>query len=196
MRARARKLKYLLDTDTVIYLVHRRSAAVAARFARLRASEVAISCIAFGELSYGAEKSAKRDASVAILEAFSNRIAVLPIDGSVSTEYGRIRAALEAQGRPLGNNDLWIAAHALSAGLILVTNNVREFGRVPDLEVENWATDASGPEPKFKTSEPQAGSYATAVRLGVVGSDRSRPGPVAANAKAEVRRALRAKHRR
>ena len=138
MAARAGRLRYLLDTDTVIYLVHRRSAAVAARFARLRASEVAISCIGFGELSYGAEKSMKRDAALAVLEAFSSRIAVLPIDASVSAEYGRIRALLEAKGKPLGNNDLWIAAHALSANLILVTNNVREFSRVPDLKLENW----------------------------------------------------------
>lgn len=138
MRARAGRLSYLLDTDIVIYLVHRRTASVAARFARLRASEVAISCIAFGELRYGAEKSVKREASVAVLEAFAQRIAVLPIDASVSAEYGRIRAALEAEGRPLGNNDLWIAAHALSANLVLVTNNVREFGRVADLKVENW----------------------------------------------------------
>lgn len=138
MAARARRLRYLLDTDTVIYLVHRRSAAVAARFARLRASEVAISCIGFGELCFGAEKSVKRDAAVSVLEAFSERIAVLPIDASVSGEYGRIRALLEAKGKPLGNNDLWIAAHALSANLTLVTNNVREFGRVPDLKLENW----------------------------------------------------------
>lgn len=138
MRPRAGRLRYLLDTDIVIYLVHRRSAAVAARFARLRPSEVAISCIAFGELHYGAEKSVKRDASMAVLEAFSERIAVLPIDESVSTEYGRIRAALEAEGRPLGNNALWIAAHAICANLVLVTNNVREFGRVADLKIENW----------------------------------------------------------
>lgn len=138
MAARAGRLRYLLDTDTVIYLVRRRSPSVAARFARLRASEVAISCIGFGELSYGAEKSSRREAAVAVLEAFSDRIAVLPIDSSVSGEYGRIRALLESKGKTLGNNDLWIAAHALSANLTLVTNSVREFSRVPDLKLENW----------------------------------------------------------
>lgn len=138
MATRAARLRYLLDTDTVIYLVHRRSAAVVARFARLRAAEVAISCIGFGELSYGAEKSSRRDAAVSVLEAFSDRIAVLPIDAAVSAEYGRIRAFLEAKGKTLGNNDLWIAAHALCANLILVTNNVREFSRVPGLKLENW----------------------------------------------------------
>lgn len=75
---------------------------------------------------------------MAVLDSLANRIAVLPIDASVSAEYGRIRALLEAKGKPLGNNDLWIAAHALSANLVLVTNNVREFGRVPDLKIENW----------------------------------------------------------
>ena len=138
MAAQAGRRRYLPATDTVIYLVHRRSAAVAARFARLRASEVAMSCIGFGELCFGAEKSVRRDAAMAVLDSLANRIAVLPIDASVSAEYGRIRALLEAKGKPLGNNDLWIAAHALSANLVLVTNNVREFGRVPDLKIENW----------------------------------------------------------
>lgn len=139
MPARDARLRFLLDTDIFIYLVHRRSEAVAARFARLRPVEVAISCIAFGELRYGAEKSARRESSIAALERLAERIAVLPLDASVCVEYGRIRAALEAAGRPLGNNDLWIAAHALAANLILVTNNEREFARVPGLKIENWA---------------------------------------------------------
>ena len=138
MQRRAAPLRYLLDTDIVVYLMHRRSAAVAARFARLRPVEVAISCVAFGELRFGAEKSAKRETSMVLLARLLDRIAVLPLDSSVSEEYGRIRAVLEAKGTPLGNNDLWIAAHALAASLTLVTNNVREFSRVPDLKVENW----------------------------------------------------------
>ena len=138
MRRRAARLRYLLDTDIVIYLMHRRSAAVAAQFARLRPVEVAISCVAFGELRFGAEKSAKREASMVLLKRLLERIAVLPLDTSVSEEYGRIRAVLEAKGTPLGNNDLWIAAHALAANLTLVTNNMREFARVPGLKIENW----------------------------------------------------------
>lgn len=109
-----------------------------ARSARLRPAEVAISCVAFGELRYGAEKSARREASIAGLDQLAKRISVLPIDASVSAEYGRVRAVLEAAGKPLGNNDLWIAAHALAANLILVTNNQREFVRVPGLQLENW----------------------------------------------------------
>jgi len=138
MRPRAARLRYLLDTDIVIYLMHRRSEAVAARFARLRPVEVAISCVAFGELRYGAEKSTRRGDSIAALDELAKRIGVLPLDSSVSAEYGRIRAALEAQGTPLGNNDMWIAAHALATRLTLVTNNEREFRRVPELKIENW----------------------------------------------------------
>jgi tRNA(fMet)-specific endonuclease VapC len=137
MRRRAARLRYLLDTDIVIYLMHRRSEPVAARFARLRPVEVAISGGTFGELRYGAEKSAKREVSTGLLKRLTQRIAVLPLDASAGTEYGR--AKLERAGTPLGNNDLWIAAHALAANLVLVTNNVREFARVPGLEVENWA---------------------------------------------------------
>ena len=138
IHARPARLRYLLDTDIVIYLVHRRAEAIAAHFARLRPIEVAISCVAFGELRYGAEKSVKRDASIVMLDQFAKRISVLPLDSSVSAEYGRIRVVLEAQGTPLGNNDMWVAAHALATRLILVTNNEREFRRVPDLKVENW----------------------------------------------------------
>lgn len=138
MRGRAARLRYLLDTDIVVYLMHRRSEAVAAKFARLRPVEVAISCVAFGELRYGAEKSAQRETSMVLLTRLLDRIAVLPLGGSASEAYGRVRAALEAKGTPLGNNDLWIAAHALAANLTLVTNNVREFARVPGLKLENW----------------------------------------------------------
>lgn len=138
MPPRIARLRYLLDTDTIIYLVHRRSDAVAARFARLRPVEVAMSCITFGELRFGAEKSGRRVESMAALDRLVGRIAVLPLDVPASEAYGRVRAALETGGRPMGNNDLWIAAHALSAGLTLVTNNEREFSRVAALKTENW----------------------------------------------------------
>jgi tRNA(fMet)-specific endonuclease VapC len=132
-------LRYLLDTSILIYLANRRSPAVDARFARLRPGQVAMSCITFGELLYGAEKSARREAVLRTLQRLAEKIRVLPLERSVSTEYGRLRAALERKGTPLGNNDLWIAAHALAAQLTLVTNDQREFGRVPGLRTENWA---------------------------------------------------------
>lgn len=138
MARRAVRLRYLLDTNILIYLANRRSEQVAARFARLRPGEVAMSCITYGELRYGAEKSAQREGTLATLERLAERIAVLPIDASASEEYGRIRRTVEAAGTPLGNNDLWIAAHALAAKLILVSNNEREFARVAGLKLENW----------------------------------------------------------
>jgi len=138
MARRAVRLRYLLDTNILIYLAHRRSETVAARFARLRPGEVAMSCVTYGELRYGAEKSAKRDAALATLERLAERIKVVPLDARASAEYGRIRSALEETGRPLGNNDTWIAAHALAEDLALVTNNQREFARVDGLKLENW----------------------------------------------------------
>lgn len=138
MPAGADGLRYLLDTNILIYLANRRSASADDRFVRLRPGQLAMSCVTFGELLYGAEKSAKREDALRTLHRLAEKIRVLPLERSVSAEYGRVRAALERKGTPLGNNDLWIAAHALAAQLILVTNNQREFGRVPGLRTENW----------------------------------------------------------
>jgi tRNA(fMet)-specific endonuclease VapC len=138
MARRAVRLRYLLDTNILVYLANRRSDAVAARFARVRAGEVAMSCITYGELRYGAEKSVKRDEALATFERLAERIKVLPLNAAASAEYGRIRKEVEEVGRPLGNNDTWIAAHALAEKLVLVTNNQREFTRVSGLKLENW----------------------------------------------------------
>lgn len=138
MARRAVRLRYLLDTNILIYLANRRSDSVVARFARLRPGEVAMSCVTYGELRYGAEKSTRRESALATLERLAERIVVLPLDAAASAEYGRIRKELEQAGRPLANNDTWIAAHALAAKLVLVTNNEREFGRVAGLKLENW----------------------------------------------------------
>lgn len=138
MARRAARLRYLLDTNILIYFANRRSDAVAARFARLRPGEVAMSCVTYGELRYGAEKSVRRADALATLERLAERIAVLPLDATASAEYGRIRKELEEAGKPLGNNDTWIAAHALAEKLVLVTNNEREFARVSGLKRENW----------------------------------------------------------
>jgi tRNA(fMet)-specific endonuclease VapC len=140
MARRAVRLRYLLDTNILIYLAKRQPDSVAARFARLRPREVAMSCVTYGELRYGAEKSSKREQAIATLERLAERIVVLPLDASASVHYGRIRKALEEAGTPLGNNDTWIAAHALAANLILVTNNEREFARVAGLKRENWVS--------------------------------------------------------
>jgi len=131
-------LRYLLDTNICIYIAKHRPAAVAERFARLSVGEAGMSLITHGELRFGAEKSQRRDESVCLLTRLFELVPVLTPDVSVGEAYGRLRAQLERSGTPMGNNDLWIAAHALSLNLTLVTNSRREFDRAPGLRVENW----------------------------------------------------------
>lgn len=131
--------RFLLDTDTCIYLINRRSPEVLARFDRLKTGEAMISTIAYGELAFGAGKSRTRDLAMEHLKALTHVAAVAPLPVSAAEHYAAIRIDLEAAGRPIGNNDLWIAAHARAAGLTLVTNNEREFRRVSGLTVQNWA---------------------------------------------------------
>jgi tRNA(fMet)-specific endonuclease VapC len=130
--------KYLLDTNICIYLTKQQHPALTARFQSLAENEVAMSVITYGELQFGAQKSQKPKQVLDALERLSLAIPVLAMTTDTSQHYGEIRAHLQKQGTPIGNNDLWIAAHARAEGLILVTNNVREFERVPDLKVENW----------------------------------------------------------
>jgi len=131
--------RYLLDTNICIYLQQNRPPEVTARFRRLRHGDAALSVITYGELRYGAERSQRRAAALEALAQLVSLLPVLPISEETGETYGEIRAALESAGQMIGNNDLWIAAHAKSAGLILVTNNKREFGRVPGLRLQNWA---------------------------------------------------------
>ena len=97
-----------------------------------------MSLITFGELRYGANRSANAIKALETIETLAAAIPVVNLDLVVATHYGEIRARLAAAGTPIGNNDLWIAAHARSADLILVTNNAAEFRRVPGLRIENW----------------------------------------------------------
>ena len=130
---------YLLDTNICIYIAKRRPPAVARRFAKLAAGSVAMSTITWGELSVGAEKSERREQSLATLQALAEVIPVIGLTPAVGEVYGRLRAGLERAGKPIGNNDLWISAHAIAHGLVLVTNHAREFRRIAGLAVENWA---------------------------------------------------------
>ncbi len=131
--------RYLLDTNICIYVRRRRPPEVLARFSRLSAGEAALSLITYGELMYGAAKLDPAPPRAAEqLQEFFAMIEVLPLPIEAGRKYGEIRVLLESQGRIIGNNDLWIAAHAICADLILVTNNEREFRRVPGLKIENW----------------------------------------------------------
>jgi tRNA(fMet)-specific endonuclease VapC len=130
-------LRYLLDTNTVIYVIKRKPIEVLRVFNE-QAGHMAISAITLSELLHGVEKSERPAANLAVVEDFCSRIEVLPYGAKASMHYGAIRTALERIGKPIGVNDLHIAAHARAEGLTLVTNNVREFERVPALLFENW----------------------------------------------------------
>lgn len=134
-------LKYLLDTNIVIYVIKRRPIEVMGAF-NDNAGRMAISAITLSELFHGAEKSAKVAQNLAVVEEFASLLEVLPYGSKASQHYGAIRTALERTGRPIGVNDLHIAAHARSEGLTLVTNNLAEFERVPGLLTENWIAAA------------------------------------------------------
>ena len=130
-------LKYLLDTNIVIYVMKRRPVEVLDIFNQ-NANRMAISTITLSELFHGAEKSSRVNVNLAAIEDFCSRLTVLPYAAKASQHYGSIRGALEKIGQPIGVNDFHIAAHARSEGLILVSNNIGEFARVPALQLENW----------------------------------------------------------
>ena len=118
----------------------RRPIEVLAKF-NANASRMAISSITLGELMHGAEKSQRVSENMLAIEDFCSRLEVLPYGTKAAQHYGAIRAALEKLGQPIGVNDLHLAGHARSEGLVLVTNKVSEFERVPALELENWVAD-------------------------------------------------------
>lgn len=130
-------IRYLLDTNIVIYVIKRRPREALEVFNRHH-GHMAISAITLAELVHGAEKSQFPARNLNVVEDFCSRLAVLPYTQEAAYHYGAIRAALESAGQTIGVNDLHIAAHARSQGLTLVTNNLREFERVPGLLVENW----------------------------------------------------------
>lgn len=130
-------LRYLLDTNIVIYVLKRRPIEILSTF-NSNASRMAISSITLAELVHGAEKSSRVSENLSVIEDFCSRLEVLSYGTKAAQHYGAIRAALEKLGQPIGVNDLHIAGHARSEGLVLVTNNMSEFERVPALEVENW----------------------------------------------------------
>ena len=130
--------RYMLDTDICIYLAKNQHPQVTARFERLKPEQLVMSAITYGELQYGANKSSQRSRTLSQLAEITQYIPVESITLSAARAYGEIRATLERQGRMIGNNDLWIAAHAMAMNVTLATNNEREFLRVTGLSVENW----------------------------------------------------------
>lgn len=131
-------LRYLLDTNIVIFVIRQRPQRALAVFSQ-HAGRMAISAITLAELMHGAEKSSRPTANLSVVEDFCSRLEVLAYGPKAAQHYGQIRTALELAGTPIGVNDLHIAAHARSEGLVVVTNNRREFDRVPALLVEDWS---------------------------------------------------------
>ena len=129
---------YLLDTNICIYIAKHNPPAVREKFSKLNANQLAMSVVTLGELRFGAEKSLAKEKSLAIIDQLTRVIRVEDLVESVGEHYGDIRAQLQAQGKVIGNNDLWLAAHARSQNWVLVTNNEKEFLRVENLVVENW----------------------------------------------------------
>ncbi|MBI1777620.1 MAG: type II toxin-antitoxin system VapC family toxin [Proteobacteria bacterium] len=130
-------LQYMLDTNICIYVIKNYPPKLRERFNRL-AEQLCMSSITLGELQYGAEKSARRLENLQAIEHFSARLEILPFMPKAAAHYGQIRAELERAGRTIGPYDMLIAAHARSEGLVVVTNNAREFRRVPGVRVETW----------------------------------------------------------
>jgi len=129
---------YLLDTDTCIYLINGRPPSVIQAVTRLEPNQVKLSAVSLAELEYGASKSRSREKNRNALLRFAAAFDIVPFDDRDAEVYGLIRAGLERRGQLIGPYDLQIAAQAVTRGLVLVTNNVEEYRRVPDLRIQNW----------------------------------------------------------
>jgi tRNA(fMet)-specific endonuclease VapC len=130
--------RYMLDTNICIYIAKYQPPRVKARFERLKPGQLLMSAVTYGELYYGACKSNQRAKAITQLNELLRDIPVENLTSQATQAYGEIRAALEKQGRLIGNNDLWIGAHAMALDITLATNNEREFKRIAGLSVENW----------------------------------------------------------
>ena len=131
-------MKYMLDTDTCIYVINKRPQSVFDRFKQERVGDIGLSSIALSELHYGAEKSSNPGKNLAALDDFVTPLEVLEYGEEEAEEYGRIRSYLERKGELIGSMDMLIAAHAKSLDVTLVTSNSREFNRVPGIRIETW----------------------------------------------------------
>ena len=132
--------RFLLDTNILSYTQKKRPPAVLARFEKLQPGEAVMSVISLGEMVYGASRSARKVDLLTQLDHLRRFLQVAPLPEAAAEAYGAIRAELEHRGRLIGNNDLWIAAHAVASSLTLVTNNEKEFARIDGLAIENWVS--------------------------------------------------------
>ena len=136
-------MKYILDTNICIYIINEKPDKVLRKFELYPVYEFGISSITHAELQYGIEKSKNKNTNQAALDEFLLPLTILPFHGQrLVTCYGEIRASLESKGQTIGPLDMLIAAHALSLDLIIISNNIKEFSRIPNLKCENWITDS------------------------------------------------------
>jgi len=131
-------MKFMFDTNICIYATKGTFPMLASRLPTVRKGDACISVITYGELLLGVEKSNQHASANAALERTTSLLSVYPLDEDVAETYASIRAHLERKGTPIGTNDLWIGAHALTLGVTLITNNDKEFKRIPKLKIENW----------------------------------------------------------
>lgn len=131
-------MTYMLDTNICIYAIKNKPASVLRRMKNHLQNGLCISAITLCELEHGVEKSQYSEKSAAALIRFLSILEILPFDDSAAVEYGKICAYLQKRGTPIGTMDMLIAGHARAEDLVLVTNNLREFERVPGLKLENW----------------------------------------------------------
>lgn len=132
-------MRYMLDTNICIYIIKNKPKKVIIELKRHKPSEICVSAITYAKLTYGVEKSMAVEKNRLALALLFSNIEVLNFDIKAAIHYGKIRVYLEKQGTPIGPLDMMIAAHAMSLGYTVVTNNIKEFERVPDLKLENWA---------------------------------------------------------
>ena len=132
-------MRYMLDTNICIYIIKNKPKKVIMELKRHKPSEICVSAITYAELTYGVEKSMAVEKNRLALALLFSNIEVLDFDTKAAIHYGKIRTYLEKQGTPIRPLDMMIAAHAMSLGYTVVTNNIKEFERVPDLKLENWA---------------------------------------------------------
>ncbi len=132
-------MDYKLDTHICIYITKQKPPQVEQKFAVLSVGQVGMSVVTYGEMLFGANRINNQDKASRVLNELIQMIPVVEMQTDTALHYADIRADLAAKGQMAGNNDLWIAAHARSIGKILVTNKIREFERVSDLVIENWA---------------------------------------------------------
>jgi len=129
---------YMLDTNICIYILKERPNAVLKKFEKVGIEQICISIVTYAELKFGVEKSLSKKKNQKVLDEFTDRLSILPWDEEAANQYAKIRFSLERKGTPIGNMDLLIASHARSRRDTLVTNNLKEFKRIPDIKLENW----------------------------------------------------------